>query len=76
MRRFSGATGCTGRSSPGTYGKPLRTGRSNTRLIPINGVFRYAVWEVGKRRLFVAAAREDRECPMELVLGAAPGRVA
>ena len=59
-----------------TYGKPLRAGSSTTRLVPLNGVFRYAVWKVGKRHLFIAAAREDRECPMWLVLGATPGGAA
>src|SRR5688572_32792753 len=59
-----------------TYGKPLRAGSTNTRLVPLNGVFRYAVWKVRKRHLFIAAAREDRECPMWLVLGATSGGTA
>ena len=58
------------------YGKPLRAGNTNTKLIPLNGVFRYATWRIGKRQLFVAAAREDRECPMWVVLGATSGGAA
>jgi hypothetical protein len=53
----------------GTYGKPLRTGSADTPLVPLNGVFRYAVWRVGAKRLYVAASREERECPVVLVLG-------
>src|SRR4051812_40523640 len=45
------------------YGKPWRTGSKDTRLVPGGGVVRYAVWRVGKMRLHVCAAREDREVP-------------
>src|SRR6185369_5358573 len=38
------------------YGKPFRTGSADNKLIPLNGVVRYAIWRVGKKRLFVAAA--------------------
>ena len=56
------------------YGKPLRAGSADTRLVPLNGVFRYAVWRVGGKRLYVAASREERECPVVLVLGTVPER--
>jgi hypothetical protein len=56
------------------YGKPIQTGNKDNRLIPLNGAVRYAVWRAGKKRLFVAAAREERECPFLLVLGVIPGR--
>ncbi len=56
------------------YGKPDRTGATDNKLIPLNGVVRYAAWRVGKARLFVAAAREERECPFLLVLGVAVGQ--
>lgn len=57
----------------GAYGEPSRTGQEDDELIPLNGVFRFAVWEVGGRILFAAAAHEDRDCPMVIVLGTASG---
>jgi hypothetical protein len=57
-----------------TYGKPLRAGSADSRLVPVNGVFRYAVWRVGGKRLYVVASREERECPVVLVLGTVPER--
>jgi hypothetical protein len=56
-----------------TYGEPLRTGTGDDDLIPLNGVFRFALWEVGDIVLFAAAAHEDRGCPMLLMLGTAGG---
>jgi hypothetical protein len=56
-----------------TYGEPLRTGIADDELIPLNGVFRFAVWEVGNTILFAAAAHEDRDCPMLLMLGTTEG---
>jgi hypothetical protein len=38
-------------------------------LIPLNGVFRFAEWEVDGKKIFAAAAHEDRELPYLLVLG-------
>jgi hypothetical protein len=51
------------------YGEPLRTGLGDDELIPLNGVFRFALWEVGDTVLFAAAAHEDRGCPMLLMIG-------
>jgi hypothetical protein len=42
------------------YGPPSRTGQEDDDIIPLNGVFRFAVWQVGDKRLFAAAAHEDR----------------
>jgi hypothetical protein len=53
------------------YGKPARTGQEEDRAIPLNGVFRFATWKVGKLELFVAAAHEDTEVPIILMLGTA-----
>lgn len=53
------------------YGKPARTGQKDDKAIPLNGVFRYAIWKVGKRELYVAAAHEDTEVPIILMLGTA-----
>jgi len=51
------------------YGSPSRTGQTHDALIPLNGVFRFAVWPVADRQVFVAAAHEDRGVPILLVLG-------
>ena len=56
-----------------TYGEPLRTGAGDDDLIPLNGVFRFALWEVGDMVLFAAAAHEDRDCPLLLMLGTTGG---
>lgn len=52
------------------YGQPKRTGQKDDRAIPLNGVFRFAIWKVGKLELY-AAAHEDREIPIILMLGTA-----
>jgi hypothetical protein len=51
------------------YGPPSRTGQTDDEVIPLNGVFRFAVWPVGDRQLFAAAAHEDRGVPILLMLG-------
>jgi hypothetical protein len=56
-----------------TYGEPMRTGEEDHELIPLNGVFRFAIWDVGDEVLFAAAAHEDRGCPMLLMLGTTSG---
>jgi hypothetical protein len=56
-----------------TYGEPLRSGAEDDDLIPLNGVFRFALWEVGDMVLFAAAAHEDRDCPLLLMLGTSDG---
>ena len=56
-----------------TYGEPLRTGAGDDDLIPLNGVFRFALWELGDMVLFAAAAHEDRDCPLLLMLGTTGG---
>ncbi|MBL8867782.1 MAG: hypothetical protein JNK93_19670 [Planctomycetia bacterium] len=53
------------------YGKPTRTGESEYHSIPLNGVFRFAIWKVGKLDLYVAAAHEDTEVPIVFMLGTA-----
>lgn len=54
------------------YGAPTRTGTEDDELIPLNGVFRFAVWSVGEKHLFIAAHHEDRGLPIVLVLGTSP----
>jgi hypothetical protein len=54
------------------YGSPLRKGKSDTKSIPLNGVFCYAIWQVADRHLFVAANHEDRGIPIVLWIGTAP----
>jgi hypothetical protein len=51
------------------YGEPVRTGKKDDKAIPLNGVFRFAIWEVGERQLFLATAHEDRGVPILLMLG-------
>jgi hypothetical protein len=58
------------------YGKPSRTGKEDDEVIPLNGLFRFAVWSVGDKQLFAAAAHEDRGVPILLMLGTADGEVA
>ena len=52
------------------YG-PARKGKSDTPAVPLNGVFRYAIWKAAPRRLFIAAHHEDRGVPIILWLGTA-----
>ena len=58
------------------YGSPSRTGQEDDEVIPLNGVFRFAVWQIGDKQLFAAAAHEDRGVPILLMLGTAGGDVA
>lgn len=55
------------------YGSPIKTGREDHKSIPLNGIFRFAVWQVEKKALFAAAAHEDRELPIILMLGTTAG---
>lgn len=69
------------------YGKPSRRGKTDdghggiaydqdNELIPLNGVFRFAVWTVGDKQLFATAAHEDRGVPILLMLGTVDEDVA
>jgi hypothetical protein len=40
-----------------------------TEYVPLNGVYSASSWQIGKKRLFVAYAHEDRELPYLLVVG-------
>jgi len=51
------------------YGQPSRAGTSGDRAVKLNGVFRYALWDVEGSRLFVAAHHEDRGVPVILWIG-------
>jgi len=51
------------------YGAPSRTGKTDDDIIPLSGVFQFAVWEIGDQQLFIAAAHEDRGVPILLMLG-------
>jgi hypothetical protein len=53
------------------YGEPSQVGESDNEIIPLNGVFRYAVWEVEGSQLFIAASHEDRGVPVLLMMGTA-----
>ena len=54
------------------YGPPSRKGKSDNTTVPLNGVFRYAIWQVAGKQLFVAAHHEDRGIPIILWLGTVP----
>jgi hypothetical protein len=49
------------------YGDPVWLDGDVT-AIPLCGVYRNAMWRINGRKLFLAAAHEDRECPFLLVL--------
>jgi hypothetical protein len=53
------------------YGPPSRTGKADDDVIPLNGVFRFAIWTVNDKQLFAVAAHEDRGVPILLMLGTA-----
>jgi hypothetical protein len=53
------------------YGKPQRTGKKEDKIIPLNGVFRFAIWSVDDQQLYVAAAHEDCGVPIILMIGTA-----
>ena len=55
------------------YGPPTRTGKADDDAIPLNGVFRFAIWSVDDKQLFAVAAHEDRGVPILLMLGTAAG---
>jgi hypothetical protein len=57
------------------YGKPSHTGKEDDEAIPLNGVFRFAIWHADDKQLFAAAAHEDRGVPILLMLGTADGDV-
>jgi hypothetical protein len=57
------------------YGSPSRTGKADDDVIPLNGVFRFAIWSVDDKQLFAVAAHEDRGVPILLMLGTAEGDV-
>jgi hypothetical protein len=44
-----------------------------TEYVPLNGVYGASSWQIGKKRLFVAYAHEDRETPYLLVVGTVQG---
>jgi hypothetical protein len=68
---FSGELDRVQRDLAKEYGPPSRTGETDDEIIPLGGVFRFAVWEVGDSQLFVAAAHEDRGVPILLMIGTA-----
>jgi hypothetical protein len=52
-----------------SYGKPVRTGDNDDEDIPLNGIGRFAVWDVENKLLYLAFAHEDRGLPVLLMLG-------
>ena len=58
---FSAEFDCVQKELTDDYGQPSRTGETDDEIVPLNSVFRFAVWEVGDSRLYVAAAHEDRQ---------------
>jgi hypothetical protein len=68
-REFTAAFDATVTELTTEFGQPSRSGDRNDGLIPLGGVFRFAVWAAGGRELYAAAAHEDRELPYLLVLG-------
>ena len=57
----------------GAFGPPARTGSEDDSVIPLNGVFRFAIWDIEGKSLFAAAAHEDRGAPVLLMLGTVAG---
>ena len=55
------------------FGPPERTGIEDDSAIPLNGVFRFAIWKIERKTLFAAAAHEDRGLPVILMLGTVTG---
>jgi hypothetical protein len=51
------------------FGLPTEVGTDEHKSIPINGVVRYAIWTVGKKRLYLAVSHEDTELPWVTYLG-------
>jgi len=56
----------------GLYGAPTRAGTNGDKFVRMNGVFRFAIWKVADKQLFVAAHHEDRGIPIVLWLGIVP----
>ena len=56
-----------------SFGPPERTGIEDDSAIPLNGVFRFAIWKIERKTLFAAAAHEDRGLPVILMLGTVTG---
>lgn len=52
-----------------SYGKPKRTGKKDDKAVPLNGVFGFAVSDIKGRKLWVAAAHEERDVPIMLMMG-------
>jgi hypothetical protein len=73
---FSSEFDCVVTALSKEYGKPSRKGKEDDEIIPLNGVFRFAIWSVDDTLLFVAAAHEDRGVPILLMLGATDDDVA
>jgi hypothetical protein len=51
------------------FGSPAERGTEDHDAIPLSGVFLHAIWNVKNSVLYAAAAHEDRELPVLLVLG-------
>jgi len=58
------------------YGEPVRRGTEDDETIPLNGVCRFAVWNIDGTELYVAAAHEDRGVPILLMIGIDSGNGA
>lgn len=51
------------------FGEPIEEGATEATDVPLNGILRFAKWQLGGRVLYLAASHEDRECPYLLMLG-------
>lgn len=51
------------------FGVPAETGIEGHRDIPCNGVLEFAIWSVGRKRFYLAATHEERDVPVQLVMG-------
>jgi hypothetical protein len=51
------------------FGKPLRSGFKSDRVIPLSGVFGFAIWNAEGRQVWAAVEHEDRELPYLLSVG-------
>ena len=52
------------------YGEPAEIAEEDEEeVVPLNGIWRYALWSTDQATLFLALSHEDREAPVILMLG-------
>lgn len=51
------------------FGRPSLVGIDECDIIPACGVFRFSLWKIDSRQLYLFAAHQDRELPFLRMLG-------